>query len=179
MADITTPCLEIDETQRLDSSTTVTARSFYDGLGQLIETRKPGPSASGNDIVQFNLYDTSGRVNWASIPYFVPTYSGTGSAFATPDTTQPHTTTSYDGLGRVTRTTDALGHVTTTSYSIQSGTFGAHGGNTDEVTSVVDALGHKTDTGAYAYDGSGSRVWQQDTNPLSPVTPHPLDNTLI
>ena len=30
-----TPCIELDQTQRLDSSTTVLTRSFYDGLGHL------------------------------------------------------------------------------------------------------------------------------------------------
>ena len=33
------PCVEIDETQRLDGSNTVTQRSFYDALGRLVETR--------------------------------------------------------------------------------------------------------------------------------------------
>jgi YD repeat-containing protein len=33
------PCLEIDEIDRLNSSTTVTTRAFYDGEGRLVETR--------------------------------------------------------------------------------------------------------------------------------------------
>jgi hypothetical protein len=61
----------------------------------------------------------------------VPAYSGTGSAFVTPDTTQPHRTVTYDGLGRGKTATDPLGHVTTTSYTVGSAIFGPHGGNGD------------------------------------------------
>lgn len=140
------PCVELDETQRLDSATTVTTRAFYDGYGRLIETRAPAPG--GNDVVRYRNYDPSGHVVFDSIKYFVPAYTGAAgsAAFSTPDATQPGTTTTYDGLGRVLTSTDALSHTTSTSYSVQTGTFGAHGSNTDEVTTVVDALGHKIDT---------------------------------
>ena len=67
------PCVEVDQTQRLDGSNTVTSRSFYDGYGRLIETRTAAPG--GQDIVQYAEYDTSGRPVLASVPYFVAAYT--------------------------------------------------------------------------------------------------------
>ena len=37
------PCLELDQTQRVDATHTRTSRAFYDGWGHLVETRtSPG-----------------------------------------------------------------------------------------------------------------------------------------
>ncbi len=68
------PCVEVDQTQRLDDSTTVTSRAFYDGDGRLVETRTPGPD--GQDVVQYRYYDPSGREVFASIQYFIAAYTG-------------------------------------------------------------------------------------------------------
>src|SRR5207247_9599293 len=38
------PCLEVDTTQRLNSTTTVTSRAFYNGFGPLLETPSPAPT---------------------------------------------------------------------------------------------------------------------------------------
>jgi len=139
-----TPCLLNAPESCSSATSTIITRSFYDGLGRLIETRTPAPS-TGNDLVAFAQYDASGRLTWQSLPYSVPAYSGTGSAFAVPDTTQPHNTYTYDGLGRVLHATDPLGHLTAHSYTLGSAIFGVHGGNGDLVTNTVDANGHRTD----------------------------------
>src|SRR6185437_4313311 len=68
------PCIEIDETQRINGSTTVTSRAFYDGWGRLIETRKPGPS--GQDVVAYANYDEMGHLIAESNSYFVTAYTG-------------------------------------------------------------------------------------------------------
>jgi len=44
------PCVEVDKTQRLNSTTTATSRAFYDGFGHLVETRSPAPGSK--DVVQ-------------------------------------------------------------------------------------------------------------------------------
>ena len=93
----------------------------------------------------FAQYDTSGRVTWQSALYSVPAYTGSGSPFVVPDTTQPHSSFTYDGLGRVLHATDPLGHVTAHSYTVGSAVFGSHGGNGDLVTNTVDANGHRSD----------------------------------
>jgi hypothetical protein len=68
-----TPCAEIDQTQRLNSTTTVTNRGFYDGMGHLVETQSPGPSG---DVVQYYYYDPSQRQVFKSVPYIVASYTG-------------------------------------------------------------------------------------------------------
>ena len=60
------PCVEVDTTQRLNSTTTVTSRTFYDGLGRLVETRTP--AAGGHDTVQYAYLE---RVREGFIPGFV------------------------------------------------------------------------------------------------------------
>ncbi len=74
------PCLEIDQVDRLNSSTTVTTRAFYDGEGRMVEIRAPGPA--GQDVVTYAYYDTSGRQVFKSNPYFVTAYTGAPGAAA-------------------------------------------------------------------------------------------------
>lgn len=45
------PCLELDQTQRVDATHTRTTRAFYDGAGRLVETRAPGPG--GQDVIVY------------------------------------------------------------------------------------------------------------------------------
>jgi YD repeat-containing protein len=138
------PCLEVDSTQRLDSSDTITSRAFYDGYGNLIETRDPGPN--GQDVVRYRVFDVSGRDVKDSIPYFVASYSGGpgAAAFATPDSNQHGTLTAYDGLGRALTVTDPLGGVTTTSYITECGWDAPSDPACYAVTFTYDPLQHQT-----------------------------------
>ncbi|MGE5335682.1 MAG: RHS repeat-associated core domain-containing protein, partial [Nitrososphaerota archaeon] len=115
-----TPCIEVDSTQRLDSQTTVTSRAFYDGWGNLVETRAAAPG--GQDVVQYADYDPSGRRIFLSIPYFVAAYTGGpgASAFAIPDAAQPGASTTYTNLLSTT-VKDALSNSATTSVSVSCG----------------------------------------------------------
>jgi RHS repeat-associated protein len=146
------PCLEVDHTQRLNGTTTVTARAFYDGLGHLVETRTPAPG--GQDVVSYSFYDQSERLAFRSNPYFVAAYTGApgASAYSIPDTTQAGSTTTYDGMGRVTSATDALSHRSTSAYSMVCAPAGtgdsgcyrqvlAVDGNGHQAGSLTDALG--------------------------------------
>jgi RHS repeat-associated protein len=137
------PCAEIDRTQRLDSSTTVTSRAFYDGLGHLVETRSPAPG--GRDVVAYSFHDASQRLAFQSQPYFVSAYTGGPgpAAYSIPDSSQAGTTHTYDGLGRPTSATDALSHRTSTAYSMVCGAAGTGDAACYQQTLSVDRDGHQ------------------------------------
>jgi len=138
-----TPCAEIDQSRRLNSSTTVTRRTFYDGEGHLVETRSAAPNSQ--DVVTYSYYDASERLAASSVPYFVTAYTGApgSAAFSIPDSTQATTVYNYDGLGRQTSITDALQHPFLTSYTVVCGP-----GSPDSLcysqTTSTDPLGHQT-----------------------------------
>jgi len=111
------PCVEIDEIDRLNSSTTVTKRAFYDGLGRLVETRDPGPG--GNDVVAYAFYDNTDNLYFESNSYQVAAYTGGpgSAAFSTPDVNQVGTSKTRDALDRTTSVTDPLSNVAHTYYT--------------------------------------------------------------
>jgi RHS repeat-associated protein len=152
------PCVEIDGTQRLNGSTTVTSRAFYDGLGHLVETRSPAPG--GQDVVKYSLYDASQRLAFQSEPYFVAAYTGGpgAAAYSIPDSTRAGATTTYDGLGRVTGVTDALSHTIGTAYSIVCGAPGTGDAACYEQKLTVDPSGHR---GAALLDALGRTDYEQ------------------
>jgi RHS repeat-associated protein len=145
------PCLEVDHTRRLNGTTTVTSRGFYDGLGRLVETRTPAPG--GHDVVRYTFYDPSGREAFQSVAYFVAAYSGApgSAAYSIPDSTQAGTTTTYDGLGRTTSTTDPLSHRATTAYSMACGAAGTGDTACYQQVLSVDPRGHQAGTLADAF----------------------------
>jgi RHS repeat-associated protein len=153
-----TPCVEVDQTQRLNSTTTATSRAFYDGLGRLVETRSPAPG--GQDVVRATVYDSSGRAAFQTVPYFVAAYSGApgAAAYSTPNLGSG-TQSAYDGLGRVVSTTDALGFQSTRSYSIICAPADG-GGDTAcyEKTLSIDGNGHQA--GALT-DGLGRTAYER------------------
>jgi RHS repeat-associated protein len=137
------PCAEIDRTQRLNSTTTVTYRSFYDGEGHLVETRSPGPN--NQDVVSFSYFDASKRLVFKSIDYFVAAYTGGpgSAAYSIPSSSQPGTTYTYDGLGRLLNTTDALQFISTTTWSVACSAPGTGDTSCYEQTMSKDPLGHQ------------------------------------
>ncbi len=160
------PCVEIDTTQRLNSTTKVTTRAFYDGAGRLVETRTP--AANGQDSVQYTLYGTLGRLAYQSVPYFVPAYTGApgATAYSVPDFNQPGSSLDYDGLGRITYAYNALGNYTSFSYVIVAGvgSDSAHyvqvlalDANNHETDTLTDALGRVTY--ARSYTGNSPSTW--------------------
>ncbi|HEY4027422.1 MAG TPA: RHS repeat-associated core domain-containing protein [Candidatus Dormibacteraeota bacterium] len=152
------PCAEIDQTQRLDGSTTVTSRAFYDGLGHLVETRSPAPG--GKDVVRYSFYDASERLAFQSVPYMVSAYTGApgAAAYSIPDSTQPGTTHTYDGMGRATSSTDALSHRASTSYTMACGAAGTGDSACYLQTLNVDRDGHQ---GGTLVDALGRTDYEQ------------------
>lgn len=137
-----TPCSETDTIQRLDSTTTLTSRTFYDGWGQVAETRTPADDT--NDVVAYTTYDAREEALFTSRPYYVSAYSGSpgSGAYSPPDSTQPGSSTVYDALGRPTQNTDPAGATTTINYLQATGPDGA----TYEGTQGIDANHHQAQT---------------------------------
>jgi RHS repeat-associated protein len=160
------PCVEVDETQRLDSNNTVTQRSFYDGLGRLVETRTPAPN--GQDVVHYSFYDSSGHPYFNSNAYFVSAYTGApgAAAFSTPDVNQVGSSSTYDALDREKQVTDPLSNVTTKSYAavcnVVNGDFVCYeetktiDANSHQDTSYDDSWGRATYAKSYTGNSSGS-----------------------
>lgn len=161
------PCSEVDKTQRLNDGQTATTRSFYDGLGNLVETRSPAPN--GQDVVQYSFYDASDRLAFESVPYLVAAYTGSPgqSAYSIPDSTQAGTTYGYDGLDRPTSTTDALSETTTDTYSIACGASGTNDSGCYEQDLTVDPNGHQSGT---LTDAMGREIYDQLYTGNSPST---------
>jgi RHS repeat-associated protein len=170
------PCAENDTTQRLNSTQTVTSRSFYDGMGNLVETRKP--ATSSQDSVQYYFYDPSGQLAFTSIPYLVAAYTGAPgvNAYSIPDSTVAGTCvgsgtgcsiSGYDGLGRVRVTTDALSEATTTSYTVACNPPGTGDSSCYNQVATVDPLGHQSST---LTDAMGRIFYEQAYTGNSPST---------
>lgn len=151
------PCVEIDEIQRIDDTTTVISRAFYDGYGRLVETRGPGPN--GQDVVRYAWYDMSGETYFQSNTYFVSAYTGAPgvAAFSTPDATQLGTTTAFDALGRLTTSQDALSNTTTSTFATVCGAVSGDNACYEQST-VVDTLSHER---AVLSDATGRRTYVQ------------------
>jgi RHS repeat-associated protein len=152
------PCVEQYETQRLNNSETVTAFSFFDGYGRLVETRVPGPN--GQDVVDYRYYDPSGRPIFASTQYFVPAFTGdptTTSAFSLPDSTQPGSSGSYPNL-RSSTVTDALSNTVTSNSSVVCDATSTPDAACYLQNVTIDALGHKSST---LTDAFGRAIYTQ------------------
>ena len=162
------PCVEVDTTRRLTSTTTVTSRQFYDGAGNLVETRTPAPN--GQDTVQFTLYNVAGQTSTKSVSYFVTAYTGAAgaAAYSIPDSTQLATTTTYDGIGRTLHVTDPLSNITQTAYAIVCNAPGTNGdAGCYEQTLTTDANNHRQ---GMLTDGFGRNIYAQRYSGNSPGT---------
>ena len=139
-----TPCVRVDETQRVNASTTVAAHAFYNGYGQVAETRDQAPG--GQDVVRYAVYDASSREVRASNPYFVGAWNGSGLGYSLDDANQPGAVFTYDGLGRTLTSADPLGNVTATSHGVTCSVLGSGTGDDScyIATNVTDANAHRS-----------------------------------
>lgn len=102
-------------------------RTFYDGLGRVVQVQKPHynwASPTPQDIVSYTEYDALGRAVKASNPYEKPkslcwgVSSSTCNAFVTPDATRPKTVKTYDVVGRPTSIVGPDGAVVEYRYGV-------------------------------------------------------------
>nr|MBA3824139.1 hypothetical protein [Ktedonobacterales bacterium] len=153
------PCIELDEIQRINGTTLITNRAFYDGWGRLVETRKAGPDGT-QDVVAYAYYDVAGHAIFESNSYYVTAYTGSpgAAAFVAYDTAQVGTTTAYDGLERAKNVTDPLSFAINTTYTVLCGVAGFSDTGCYEQTFVVDANSHQRST---LVDGFGRETYDQ------------------
>ena len=114
-----------------DTSSTATyldAWTFYDGLGQVLQTQAEGATGSQSVVVSQQA-NALGAVIGATPPY-IGTTPGVYQPFNWTTPPQPVTRTVYDSLGRVMQVTQPDGSVVKTFY---------HGRR----TATLDALGHQ------------------------------------
>jgi RHS repeat-associated protein/uncharacterized repeat protein (TIGR01451 family) len=129
-------------------------RSFYDGLGRLIETQRPAadwvssPTPEGHDIVQTFEYEGRGLQVFASVPYTVERYVYDGqnpvSPYQEPLVGVAGSETTYDSLGRVVRATSPDGTYSEHHYGVKADGF--------TFDDVLDPNRHRMQ---YRYDGLG------------------------
>ena len=168
----TLPCYEID-TNTNQYSGAIT-RTFYDGMGRAVETRKPGPGATYDTIV-FTVYNDQAHTSFQSVPFQVASGSGWVDPNGATDyqgTTPGGTVTFYDALGRAVAEQDpSYGSAQEPGLACSvhlSGTYtdcvnewldtAAGDTNTYASTTMVDANNHVTKS--YA-DALGRTVYIQ------------------
>jgi RHS repeat-associated protein/uncharacterized repeat protein (TIGR01451 family) len=89
--------------------------TYYDGLGQVIQTQREA-AASNQNILVSTQYHPLGGVRQQNVPYF---YAAAGGTYRTPDWGQAKTQTAYDALGRVTLVTHPDSTTTETRYTVE------------------------------------------------------------
>ncbi len=121
------------------TATYLETRTFYDGLGQVIQTQAEGASATQSSIAS-TQYNADGQVVTQNLPYA----GGALGNFVTPDWTKPTTLTTYDALGRPKVVTAPDNTTTRMYYRFQSG-------DTYPLTAVIDANNRQTITASDAW----------------------------
>ncbi len=133
--------------------------TYYDGLGQAIQTQTPGTTA-GQAVITDMVYDADGHVITQTVPYFREFQNN-------PDLTpghkwvanlgQPKTTLRYDALGRPVQQTAPDGATTRTFYNgRQTATLDALN---HQMVREVDALGRLVVTRQYLGSFSNGPNW--------------------
>ena len=131
--------IEITDTTRVDSgsSSTISATSFYDGLGRLVESKSPAPTVAQGYIVSGQtVYDNRGLPTIKYLPYFTNNDLNTLDAI---NASIPSAQQSYDPMGRVLTKTNPDGTYSSTAYNQWTTTTTDENGH--QQVSFVDAFG--------------------------------------
>lgn len=161
----------VTEVRFFNPGLAVDAVTYLDGFGRAIQRR--ARAEDQNQLVMYavsdTVYDSTGRVARASLPYFA---QGAGYTMATSDPTLYQSFT-YDGLDRVRSVTDALG-TTTTAYDDWTETITDPKGNVkrlgrdafDRLVRVEEypVAGGPAAVTSYTYDATGNLTRITDAN---------------
>jgi RHS repeat-associated protein len=152
------------ETQRREAAGCATCLhksfEFYDGLGQVIQTRSEVDESGGNVRVSSTFYDALGRVITQSTPYAAAGAATFGSYVAPPWTSLVTSTNTFDALGRTLIARAPDGTAMTSSYITTSVTMTDANGNrraqfsdgTGRLSRVAEFSGTTQYQTDYAYD---------------------------
>ncbi|MBK9233071.1 MAG: RHS repeat protein [Anaerolineae bacterium] len=116
----------VKQEQKESGSNYLESRTFYDGMGRVVQTQAEAASSSQSILVN-TQYQPLGVLR-TSVPY---TVTGSLGGYRTPDWNQAKTQTTYDALGRVTQVTQPDGTTVKSFYQ-------------DRKTAVLDALNRQT-----------------------------------
>ena len=186
------------------SSTGSFARSFSDGLGQIIETchnidpTTTAGAGTNNEVCTYTDYDNMGRAYKSYSPYFK-----TSPTVAAEPTSGQYTQSCYDLAGRVTASAfvwnnaswtcgtapPATSYASSIAYSISGSTHITTGTNAkgNQSRTVVDLLGHVIESDEYLCASSpcttstGTKLattMSYDASGRLTATSDPLGNTL-
>ncbi len=114
---------------------TIETVQFFDGLGRLIQTKTPSGTLGQYVVRDQAEYNSRGFAEKIYLPYSMSTPLHVMDAI---DSSQPHTTLSYDAVGRVIQTTHPDGRFTTVQYN-------------DKTTRTFDESGHKQESDVDIY----------------------------
>ena len=112
-------------------ATYLETRTFYDGLGRVVQTQAEAASAS-QSILADTQYNPLGLAMAQVTPY---SYTGALGAYRTPNWTLHRSENSYDALGRVTQSTVKVGGTQISALRTYY---------QDRKAAVIDPLNHQT-----------------------------------
>ncbi len=119
----------VKQEQKESGSSYLESRTFYDGMGRVVQTQGEAASSS-QSIVTSARYGPLGVIQ-ATVPYTHSAGLGVGGNYRSPQWGQPGTSTAYDALGRVTQTTAPDGSAVKSFYQ-------------NRQTAVLDELNRQT-----------------------------------
>lgn len=107
----------VKQEQRESGANYLESRTYYDGLGRVVQTQAEAESSS-QSIITSTRYNPLGAVQ-ITTPYTHTAGLGVGGDYRPPDWQQPSTQTVYDALGRVTLVINPDGTLTETRYAVE------------------------------------------------------------
>lgn len=132
-------------------STPITAFTFYDALGRVIQVQVPSVDENGTSVMTYTNTSYNGLVTTMTNPKGQPTTTtkdAAGHVVKVQDALTGYINYTYDAVGQLIQTTDAAGNTTTIGYDVRG-----------RKRSVNDP-----DLGLWTYDyySTGELKWQKD-----------------
>ena len=130
--------IAVTDTARVSNGSTATmsAVSYYDGLGRLIETKSLGPIAGQYIVSGQTVYDNRGLPVQKYLPYFTSNNLNTMDPI---NTIEPSSQATYDPMGRVITKTNPDGTYSSVVYNQWATTSTDENGHMQQ--NLVDAFG--------------------------------------
>ncbi|MFH0971271.1 MAG: toxin TcdB middle/N-terminal domain-containing protein [Candidatus Micrarchaeota archaeon] len=128
--------------------------SFYDGLGNLIQSKSEAENSQ--QIISDTFYDGLGRVRQKSNPYF----AAFNENYSSPNSSAPFSQINYDTLSRPIRTTNPDSTFKSINYS--KGNITMYDENGNKRLNVLDAYGQIKEV--HEFNGTAEFITKYDYN---------------